>query len=565
VGGASRAPALVLGPVLRYVGSTEATVWVETDRPCRVEVLGHASRTFEVAGHHYALVVVRGLEPGKAYEYGVRLDGRPRWPDPAAGFPPSVIRTVDPQGTLRLAFGSCRLAYPHRAPYTLSPDRHPLGRGVDACWALAERLRRGGVDGLPDLLLHLGDQVYADEPSPAVAELVRSRRRAPDVRAVLGFDEYAALYRESWGEPSIRWLLSTVPNAMVFDDHEVHDDWNTSQAWLEAMRAQPWWEEHMTSALASYWAYQHLGNLGPEALERDGLLADLATGRGDRTTLRRWAGAQAEPARARWSYRRVLGSVRLVVLDSRARRVLEPGRRDMLDAAEWRWLAEAITGDFDHLLLATSLPFLLPMSIHHLESWNERVCEGAWGGRARAFGERLRQDLDLEHWAAFTRAFDRLASLLARAAVGRVSVTCLSGDVHFGYLAETEPRAGSAPIRQVVCSPMRNPLGRRMRRAFRAAASPLLEAATGALARSAGAPRPSLGWRIRAGPWFGNMIAELRFRGTEAGLRLEQTSAAEPRLHTALLASLGGEAQPGGGLDGAGDEPPHAPGSVLIG
>ena len=33
---------LVLGPVLRHVGETDATVWVETDQPCTVEVHFHA-------------------------------------------------------------------------------------------------------------------------------------------------------------------------------------------------------------------------------------------------------------------------------------------------------------------------------------------------------------------------------------------------------------------------------------------------------------------------------------------------------------------------------------------
>jgi len=47
----------MLGPMLRYVGETEATVWVETDRECLVEILGRQARTFEVAGHHYGLVV----------------------------------------------------------------------------------------------------------------------------------------------------------------------------------------------------------------------------------------------------------------------------------------------------------------------------------------------------------------------------------------------------------------------------------------------------------------------------------------------------------------------------
>ena len=49
-------PNLVLGPLLRYAGASDATVWVETDASCEVEVFvevsSHRSRTFEVEGHH---------------------------------------------------------------------------------------------------------------------------------------------------------------------------------------------------------------------------------------------------------------------------------------------------------------------------------------------------------------------------------------------------------------------------------------------------------------------------------------------------------------------------------
>src|SRR3712207_7788350 len=58
-----------------------------------------------------------------------------------------------------------------------------------------------------------------------------------------------------------RSLLSTVPSAMIFDDHDVHDDWNTSAAWVRQVRAKPWWEERIVGAFMSYWVYQHLGNL----------------------------------------------------------------------------------------------------------------------------------------------------------------------------------------------------------------------------------------------------------------------------------------------------------------
>src|SRR5919198_1073386 len=77
-----------LGPLLRYVGETEAVIWVEPDRSCEVEVLGRRERTFCVCGHHYALVRCGGLDPGRWYEYQVRLDGELVWPR-GDDFPPS--------------------------------------------------------------------------------------------------------------------------------------------------------------------------------------------------------------------------------------------------------------------------------------------------------------------------------------------------------------------------------------------------------------------------------------------------------------------------------------------
>ncbi|MGB8381797.1 MAG: alkaline phosphatase family protein, partial [Dermatophilaceae bacterium] len=85
---------LLLGPLLRHVGATDATVWVETDGPADVEVLGFRERTWTVAGHHYAVVVVEGLEPGTSTPYEVRLDGEVAWPSTPSSWPDSRIRTL---------------------------------------------------------------------------------------------------------------------------------------------------------------------------------------------------------------------------------------------------------------------------------------------------------------------------------------------------------------------------------------------------------------------------------------------------------------------------------------
>ena len=227
-------------------------------------------------------------------------------------------------------------------------------------------------------------------------EYIRATRD-PDVppgETVANFEEYTRLYRESWSEPHIRWLLSTVPSAMVFDDHDVHDDWNTSNTWVETMRATGWWDERIVGGFATYWLYQHMGNLSPQHLAEDDLYRALRDGRRRRAEiLREFAfRADREVAGTRWSYCRDFGRTRLIMIDSRAGRVLDPPEeRSMLDPDEWHWLEEHAAGEFDHLLIGTSLPFLLAPGLHYLESWNEAVCNGAWGKPAALLGEKVRQ------------------------------------------------------------------------------------------------------------------------------------------------------------------------------
>jgi len=413
---------LILGPLLRHVGEHDATVWVETNAACEVEVLGHGARTFEVEGHHYALVVIDGLEPGERRAYEVALDGRRAWPELDSAFPPSTIGTIDGERAATVVFGSCRVTAPQVAPYTLSKDADERGRGIDALRTLALQLHERPPDDLPDALLLLGDQIYADEVSPQTLEFIRSSRDtdAPPGEEVADFEEYSRLYWEAWRDPPIRWLLSTVPTAMIFDDHDVHDDWNTSASWVERMRAEPWWDERIVGAFMSYWLYQHLGNLSPRELAGDRLFQRV-NGLADAGPELREFAANVDRGHegTRWSYCRDLGRTRLVVLDSRAGRVLDPERRTMVDEHEWRWIEEQVEGDFDHLLLATTLPLLLAPGMHHLEAWNEAVCEGAWGATAARVGEWLRQALDLEHWAAFGESFARVTQLIEDVGAGR--------------------------------------------------------------------------------------------------------------------------------------------------
>jgi Low affinity iron permease/PhoD-like phosphatase len=309
---------LVLGPILRYVGTDVATVWVEADAPCEVEVLGHRERTFTVEGRHYALLCIDGLAPREAHPYDVRLDGRRVWPLPDDPFPQPAIRTLDSRGPFRVAFGSCRVALPHRPPYTLAKDEYPEGREFDALYTLARELLGRPPEGWPDLLLMLGDQVYVDEGSPAVRRRIRATRdtSAPPGQEVASFEEYTWLYHESWGDPVIRWLLSTIPTAMVLDDHDMADDWNISRSWKEEMNRRHWWRERLVGGPMSYWIYQHIGNLAPEELERHeeyDAVRRASDGGGALREFVEWVDSNGEGKV--WSFKRDHGRTRLVVVD----------------------------------------------------------------------------------------------------------------------------------------------------------------------------------------------------------------------------------------------------------
>ena len=152
---------------------------------------------------------------------------------------------------------------------------------------------------------------------------------------------------------------------------------------------------------------------------------------------------------AQWSYRRDLGDVRLLVIDSRCGRVLESGDRSMVSDAEFRWIEEQVEGPYDHLLVGTSLPWLLARALHDIESWNEVLADGARGPLVARWAEKLRRAADLEHWAAFRQSFDRLAELFRcvgrgdHAGSGRQppgSICVLSGDVHHAYAARARVR-----------------------------------------------------------------------------------------------------------------------------
>ena len=519
---------LLLGPVLRHVGDTTATVWVQTSHPARVEVLGCSNPTFEVQGCHYALVRVTGLAAASNTAYEVHVDGEKVWPEPDSAFPPSVIRTRAAADLLKVIFGSCR--YPKTGDEKLDEKL-----GLDALDCYAARLTTLPVDQWPDALILLGDQVYADELTPEARRHLAGRRstghRPPD--EVVSFTEYEGLYRHTWGDPEIRWVLSTVPTAMIFDDHDIRDDWNTSAAWRAEVNTKPWWRDRIRAGLASYWVYQHLGNLSPEELDDDEDYQRVLAAEGDSwphlAELADRADSEVDGDKGlRFSYRWDLGRSRLVMIDSRNARILDGGDRKMLGDREFEWLEEQVTDDLehlDHLILGSSLPWLLPPLIGDLQTVNEVAADRP--GRRGWLGEKVRQAADFEHWAAFLQSFLRLSELIlgvaARPSPGPATVSVLSGDVHHSYAARVEmPEPSTTRVHQLVCSPVHNYVPWFVKPVFKLGWSPRVARLSRRWARRNGSPELPMTWENLSGPLFGNTIATLRTAGRDAEVVFEQ-------------------------------------------
>jgi len=322
------------------------------------------------------------------------------------------------------------------------------------------------------------DELTAETKSWLTRRRAAHRARKPGTpdgpkNQVGDFEEYTRLYVESWGDPQVRWLLSTIPSSMIFDDHEMIDDWNTSAAWREKVTREGWWTERISAGMVSYWVYQHLGNLSPQELAENKTwqaIQDLSGAAGSAVVdaepvLRQMAQlADTEPTSIRWSYVRHWGDARMIMIDSRAGRVLEETSRRMVDDAEFEWIEAAtrrsVEEGVEHLILGTSLPWLLPHAIHNLERWNETLNVRHLGRRRGRLAEAIRQAADLEHWAAFGDSFERLAAALtdvARGTHGRApaSALVLSGDVHHAYAAEVvRPTGLTARVHQLPRSPL---------------------------------------------------------------------------------------------------------------
>jgi len=258
----------------------------------------------------------------------------------------------------------------------------------------------------------------------------------------------------------IRRLLANIPIYMIFDDHEVTDDWNLNPAWEAKMYGNPFGKRMVSNALAAYWAFQGWGN-DPDKFD-DAFMDTIEA----HLNHHQASGSKADAFDAqmldrqtvdRWSYTLPTKPF-TVVLDTRMHResgsngaagacVLMNGpARDWL-AQELKQQRNAEQADYPLLLVSASPVF----GFARMERFQQIALELGLSPAT----------LDLESWR---EGFTLLESVLTQAGSGVQAVTILSGDVHYSFSALDQFKNANASMHidaaQLTSSPVsNNPVG----------------------------------------------------------------------------------------------------------
>jgi len=479
---------LRVGPLVRATNATSAVIWAELPYSCTVllnaQPLGIAdltqaqpisirTHTIMLGDRFYVAPQLQGLLPATWYSYWVSIVTQTEHGEHIERLDERLVfcfRTMDAgeesnmsaliAQPLRLVYGSCRKF--------VAPQ-------VDALSGFGRWLRERDEQKetvWPHLMLLIGDQIYADQPSEEV------KQQYPQLRAgARTFEDFALLYQYAWAQDSdVRQVLACIPTYMIFDDHEIINNWNISPQWCATM-LQTGQEQVLVDGLIAYWVYQGWGNLAEKNDSQYPLLHMMqeAEHSGEdvlealRTHIRREVCGECT---GRWHYE-IRTVPPLFVLNTRSERtsvfthqqddIYGPTR--IISQTQMQEVAAWLKKHDTHIsLLVSSVPVLLPPLIGLAEYfmgvrlWRRGV---RWLGRRLAkVQQRIALRTSFDHWPLFSETWHELVQLLTKRTH---DIIVLSGDVHFSYAMEARrsfSKTAKARLLQLVSTPLQNTLGR---------------------------------------------------------------------------------------------------------
>lgn len=227
------------------------------------------------------------------------------------------------------------------------------------------------------------------------------------------------------GLPRVRRALAHVPVYMIFDDHDVTDDWNLNRSWEERAYQQPFSKRIIGNALIGYLLCQGWGNapqnFEPDLIEqvRDALSNDLPACQ-DALIERLFA-------LRKWHYI-VETTPKLVVLDTRTQRWwCKYGKNTpsgLLDEAALDELQTALLDEKSVILVSPAPIFGVKLieAIQRVFTW---------------FGQPLM--VDAENWMGHRQAAHKILKIFKNPRTPHHFVI-LSGDVHYSFTYDVRLR-----------------------------------------------------------------------------------------------------------------------------
>lgn len=363
----------------------------------------------------------------------------------------------------RLAHGSCR---------------KPHHRGGDGLVRLDQQCE-ASLERRPDLLIMSGDQLYADDVAgpmlfachqlanrlglpdeeiegaavSCASELERDPRcyyqrseLLPDSEATedLLFQQEQEIINEfAAGMTAVARVLANTPTYMIFDDHDVTDDWNLSAAWEMAAYGHPFSARIIGNAMIGYLLFQGLGN-EPERLKEHfhEPLLQLLNGP---TTTQHQQFTELMQSYPYWGYEIPI-EPGIVVLDTRTQRWRsERSPQKPSGLMDWEQLVDLqqCLINRKQVILVSAAPIFGVKLIEAIQ----RVFT--------LIGKPLM--VDAENWMAHPGSANVILNIFRHSRTPEQFVV-LSGDVHYSFVYDIKLRFrnGGPRIYQITSSGLRN-------------------------------------------------------------------------------------------------------------
>ncbi|MCW9033750.1 MAG: alkaline phosphatase family protein [Rhodospirillales bacterium] len=241
----------------------------------------------------------------------------------------------------------------------------------------------------------------------------------------------------------VRRLFAHIPVAMIFDDHDITDDWNLNREWEEAVYGHPFSKRMIANGLSAYFLCQAWGNC-PEKFQQDFIdeYAEMLRDPGCKTHqvfhdhILKFEGWEYE-----WKT-----EPPLIVIDSRTRRwrsensMVKPS--GLLDWEALCDIQQKLYGNKSVLLVSPAPIYGMKLieTIQGIFTW---------------FGKPL--VVDAENWMAHPGTANSILNIFRHSKTPQ-NFVILSGDVHYSFVYDVELRKteGGPDIWQVTSSGLRN-------------------------------------------------------------------------------------------------------------